>query len=120
MSSAPQGPASAARAAFTAASTSASPASDTRPSRRASTGERFSKVLPDAAATNAPPMKLSMLAPCRAGGVEIRFMLRSYGYPAAARLRPAAGFYRQTRVADARRAPLVRAGCAAAQADSAP
>src|SRR3981189_894345 len=52
-----QGPSSAARAALTAASTSSLPASDTMPTRLPSTGDRFSKVLPDFAATNSPLMK---------------------------------------------------------------
>src|ERR1700738_723018 len=57
MSMVPHGPSSAARAALTAASTSGSPASETIPTSRLSTGDRSSKVLPDFAATNSPLMK---------------------------------------------------------------
>src|ERR1700737_2805997 len=57
MSMVPQGPSSARRAALTAASTSGSPASETIPISRLSTGDRSSKVLPDFAATNSPLMK---------------------------------------------------------------
>src|ERR1700736_1700060 len=57
MSMVPHGPSRAVRAALPAAPTSGSPASETIPTNRLSTGDRSSKVLPDFAATNSPLMK---------------------------------------------------------------
>src|SRR5262249_52937137 len=94
-----QGPSSAASAAFTAASTSSFPASDTMPTRRLSTGERFSNALPDFAATYSPLMKLriclvmtrspSMSVGFRGllGGFVVRFALRDVGEELGAAVR---------------------------------
>src|ERR1700731_2108711 len=81
MSMVPHGPSSAARAALTAASTSGSPASETIPTSRLSTGDRSSKVLPDFAATNSPLMKFRI---CFSAMADSRYPL-SFAFVRSAR-----------------------------------